>query len=43
MDYGVKEIQNKNMKASFYKIENKVMASILGIMVIFIKEIIWLT
>ena len=40
MEYGLKEILMKNMKASFYKIENKVMEYIHGTMVMSIKVII---
>ena len=40
MVFGVKVILMKNMKASFYKIEKKVMEFILGIMATFTKDII---
>ena len=40
MVFGVKVIQMKNTKASFYKIEKKVMEFILGIMAMFTKDII---
>ena len=39
MVFGVKVIQMKNTKASFYKIEKKVMEFILGIMAMFTKDI----
>ena len=43
MGYGEKEIATKNMKASFYKIESKVMAYTHGKMEISTKEITTLT